>query len=150
MCNLQQTRDNLTLILSIIWHQDLWGAFDWRYGFFFFRQTWQDELLHYWCPGFSLVLFRTHTKVIFSPVSMEVDPQFPIDIVLHTGVLLIMESIQGTTDHRVNLKSHDTRYGRINKWDKMQFLTYSAWAGGSLWDLVSCSFGQLSLGKKTQ
>ncbi len=45
------------------------------------------------------------TKLLLCPVAMKVDPQFPVDIILDTWVLFIMQAIQCSTHHCVYLQT---------------------------------------------
>jgi len=45
---------------------------------------------------------------------VQVDPELASDVVLHTGVLLVVKSVQGAADHRVHLDGkEDKRMKRL-------------------------------------
>lgn len=46
-------------------------------------------------------------KFFLAPVTMQVDPQLPTDIILHTRVFLIMQPIQCATHYCVHLSAGD-------------------------------------------
>ena len=43
------------------------------------------------------------TKVLFCSGTMQIDPQLPTAVIAHTGVLLVVETIQGTADCSIYL-----------------------------------------------
>lgn len=56
------------------------------------------------------------TKLFLAPVPVQVDPQLPPNIVFHTGIFLIMQSVQSTTNNSVNLKFRIYRLQDIPCW----------------------------------
>lgn len=44
------------------------------------------------------------TKLLLTAVAVQVDPQLADDVVLHTGVLLIVQPVQSPTHNRVHLQ----------------------------------------------
>lgn len=53
-----------------------------------------------YCAGLKGML----TKFLLAPVPMEVDPQLAADVVFHARIFLVMEAVEGTAHHRVDLK----------------------------------------------
>lgn len=43
------------------------------------------------------------TKFLLTAIAVQVNPEFTTDIIFHTGVFLIVKSIQSTTDNRIHL-----------------------------------------------
>lgn len=48
----------------------------------------------------------TLTKLLLTPVSVEVDPELAADVVFHTRIFLVVEAVKGTAHHSVDLKIH--------------------------------------------
>lgn len=44
------------------------------------------------------------TKLLLTAVAVQVDPQLAADVILHTGVLLIVQPVQSPTHNRVHLQ----------------------------------------------
>lgn len=48
------------------------------------------------------------TKLLLTAVTVKVDPEFAADVVLHTGIFLVVKSVQSSTDHGVHLRERET------------------------------------------
>lgn len=57
-------------------------------------------------PGWTALEESTRllTKLLLTATAVQVNPEFAANVVLHTGVFLIVKSIQSPADNRVHLK----------------------------------------------
>lgn len=67
-------------------------------------------------------------KLFLTPVTMQVDPQLPTNVVFHTRVLLIMQSIQCATHYRVHLSAGDIRSKKLRVLEQLTDLCPSAFS----------------------
>ena len=63
-----------------------------------------------WCVCVLYVCVHARTKVLFCSGTMQVDPQLPTAVIAHTGVLLVVETIQGTADSSIYLRISHLSY----------------------------------------
>lgn len=47
----------------------------------------------------------SHTKLFLAPVTMQVDPELPSNVIFHTWIFFIMQPIQCTTHYCIHLRT---------------------------------------------
>lgn len=62
----------------------------------------------YLCFGICYICFSGITKLLLTPVSVQVDPQLAANVVFHAWILLIVQAVKSTTNNCIYLYKEQT------------------------------------------